>query len=217
MTARSRNDEEKARRREALLNAAQYVFYDKGFERTSMDDIANQAGFSRTLLYVYFKDKKDIYRSLRIRSVEALRDRMRNHVDIEARGITRVRQVGEAFYDFYKNGKDLFDCLSLDITLNNQQATLKHDAKHDPDSLAVEKEIMKICVESILAGIEDGSVDATRVSDPLQTAMFMRGALHGVILLQDEGGSALLENKDIDNQALIDYTLDMICDAIRLR
>ncbi|MFT4630711.1 MAG: AcrR family transcriptional regulator [Dinoroseobacter sp.] len=36
MSTRSRSEEEKARRREILLDAAQTVFFEKGFERTSM-------------------------------------------------------------------------------------------------------------------------------------------------------------------------------------
>ena len=213
MTLRSRNEDEKALRREALLNAAQSVFFDKGFERTSMDDIASKAGFSRALLYVYFKDKKDIYRSLRIRSVKSLRDRMNAHVDLQAEGIVRVRQVGEAFYDFYQSEKNHFDCLSLDISLNNQTASVKND----PEALEVEKEIMQISVSSLRAGIDDGSIDAARVPNPWQAAMFLRGSVHGVILLQDEDGSALLDKANIDKQVLIDYTLDMLCDSLRPR
>ncbi len=211
MTLRSRSDKEKALRRETLLNAAQDVFFQKGFERTSMDDIANKAGFSRPLLYVYFKDKKDIYRSLRIRSVEALRDRMKANVDLRTTGIERVRQVGEAFYAFYKNEKNHFDCLSLDISLNNQTASVKDD----PDALDVEKEVMEISVNAINAGIQDGSIDPARVPNPWQSAMFLRGSLHGVILLQDEGGSALLNKANIDKKVMVDYALNMLCDSLK--
>jgi len=211
MTLRSRSDKEKALRRETLLNAAQDVFFQKGFERTSMDDIANKAGFSRPLLYVYFKDKKDIYRSLRIRSVEALRDRMKANVDLRTTGIERVRQVGEAFYAFYKNEKNHFDCLSLDISLNNQTASVKDD----PDALNVEKEVMEISVNAINAGIQDGSIDPARVPNPWQSAMFLRGSLHGVILLQDEGGSALLNKANIDKKVMVDYALNMLCDSLK--
>jgi len=211
MTLRSRSDKEKALRRETLLNAAQDVFFQKGFERTSMDDIANKAGFSRPLLYVYFKDKKDIYRSLRIRSVEALRDRMKANVDLRTTGIERVRQVGEAFYAFYKNEKNHFDCLSLDISLNNQTASVKDD----PDALDVEKEVMEISVNAINAGIQDGSIDPARVPNPWQSAMFLRGSLHGVILLQDEGGSALLNKANIDKKMMVDYALNMLCDSLK--
>lgn len=213
MALRSRNDKEKALRREALLNAAQTVFFENGFERTSMDDIANKAGFSRALLYVYFKDKKDIYRSLRIRSVEALRDRMQANVNLQVTGIEQVRQVGEAFYNFYQHEKNHFDCLSLDISLNNQTASMKNE----PESLDVEKDVMQISVNAINVGIKDGSIDAARVPNPWQSAMFLRGSMHGVILLQDEDGSALLNKTGKDKNTMIDYALDMLCDSLRPR
>lgn len=216
MQLRSRNKEEKALRRESLLNAAQHVFFTKGFERTSMDDIATAAGFSRALLYVYFKDKKDIYRCLRIRSVEALRDRMHRYVDASAPGIDRVRQIGEAFYDFFLKEKSHFDCLSVDISLSNQSGSVQQEAKNDPESLKVEKETMSIMVDAILAGINDGSIDPARAPNPLQTAMYLRGAMHGVILLQAEDGSALLDKAGIDNNELVNYALDSMVDWLRI-
>ncbi|MEM7361362.1 MAG: TetR/AcrR family transcriptional regulator [Pseudomonadota bacterium] len=212
---RSRNDEEKTARREALLDAAQTAFVNKGYENTSMDDIASEAGFSRGLLYVYFKDKKDIFHALRVRSVEALRDTMLKHVDRSAEGITRVRQVGEAFYNFYKNQRSNFDCLSLNISLNAQDTELKRGVDHDTDSLNAEKQTMQIMLDALKAGVEDGSIDPAKVENPLQTAMFLRGSLHGVILLQDETGSAMLNTEISDKDALVDFTLTNMTNAIR--
>lgn len=215
MNLRSRNEEEKAARREALLDAAQIAFVSKGYENTSMDDIASEAGFSRGLLYVYFNDKKDMYRALRVRSVEALRDTMLKHVDTSAKGITRVRQVGEAFYSFYKKQRSDFDCLSLNISLNAQDSELRRGINHDPVSLKAEQQTMQIMLDALQAGVEDGSVDPDKVKNPLQTAMFLRGSLHGVILLQDETGSAMLNTEISDKDALVDFTLTNMTNAIR--
>ena len=215
MSARSRNDQEKSERREALLNAAQSVFFSKGFEHTSMDDIANQAGFSRSLLYVYFKDKKDIYRSLRIRSVETLRDRMSSYVDLNASGFEQVRQVGEAFYLFYQHDKEHFDCLSLDISLNNQTASVKQEAKQDSESMQIELKTMSIMVNALETGIKDGSINASRVPNTLQTAMYLRGSLHGVIMLQDDNGSAVLEKAGIDKHELVMFAIEQVTLGLR--
>lgn len=215
MNARSRNDQEKSERREALLNAAQSVFFSKGFERTSMDDIANKAGFSRSLLYVYFKDKKDIYRSLRIRSVQTLHDRMASSVDDQASGLDQVRQLGEAFYLFYQRDKEHFDCLSLDISLSNQTASLKRETNQDPDSLEVEEQTMKIMVEALQKGVQDGSINPERVPNPLQVAMYLRGSLHGVIMLQDDDGSAVLDKAGIDKPELVNFAIEQMMNLLR--
>lgn len=47
-----------------ILSAALMCFKQYGFKRTSMADIANQAEMSRPALYLLFKNKTDIFRSL---------------------------------------------------------------------------------------------------------------------------------------------------------
>lgn len=48
-------------RRARIVDAARWCFLNFGFAKTSMEDIAKQAGLSRTLLYRTFSDKEDIY------------------------------------------------------------------------------------------------------------------------------------------------------------
>ncbi|MEM9551693.1 MAG: TetR/AcrR family transcriptional regulator [Pseudomonadota bacterium] len=51
-------------RQKAILHSAWEAFATYGFRKTSMDDIARGSGMSRTALYLHFKNKEDIYRSL---------------------------------------------------------------------------------------------------------------------------------------------------------
>ena len=48
----------------AILLAAFEVFSRYGYRRTSMEDIAKGAGMSRAALYLHFRNKEDIFRSL---------------------------------------------------------------------------------------------------------------------------------------------------------
>lgn len=54
-------------RQDAILDAAFGVFAAYGYRRTAMDDIAKAAGLSRSALYLYFRNKEDIFRSLTLR------------------------------------------------------------------------------------------------------------------------------------------------------
>ena len=49
---------------QAILAAAWAGFSAYGFRKTSMDDIARGAGMSRPALYLHFKNKEAIFRSL---------------------------------------------------------------------------------------------------------------------------------------------------------
>lgn len=55
--------------RNQLLDAAEKVFFEKGFGQTSLMDIADAAGLSRGAIYWHFKNKSDLF--------EAMTDRIR--------------------------------------------------------------------------------------------------------------------------------------------
>jgi AcrR family transcriptional regulator len=50
--------------RDRILNAAETRFSSYGFKRTSMEDIAGEAGISRAALYLQFRNKEEIFRGL---------------------------------------------------------------------------------------------------------------------------------------------------------
>ncbi|SDK99906.1 transcriptional regulator, TetR family [Franzmannia pantelleriensis] len=50
--------------REALLDAAEEVFFDHGVARTSLEQIARHAGMTRGALYWHFKNKADLFMAL---------------------------------------------------------------------------------------------------------------------------------------------------------
>lgn len=60
MTLEERRQREKDLRRESAVNTACKLFSSKGYERVSMDEIANEAELSKTTLYSYFKDKESL-------------------------------------------------------------------------------------------------------------------------------------------------------------
>ena len=46
-------------RKNQILEAAFKVFIDKGYSKTTMDDIVERSGLSKGALYHYYKSKKD--------------------------------------------------------------------------------------------------------------------------------------------------------------
>ena len=64
-------------RRAAILMAAAAVFARYGFKRTSMEDIAKAAGISRAAIYLHYRSKQDVFRSLVQGYFEIAEGRMR--------------------------------------------------------------------------------------------------------------------------------------------
>lgn len=47
-------------KREEILEAATRLFYKKGYQSTSMNDLANEMGLSKSAIYHYFRSKEEI-------------------------------------------------------------------------------------------------------------------------------------------------------------
>ena len=52
------------KRKESLLNVALEVFSSKGYENTSMEEIAELAGVTKPIVYQHFDSKKSLYLEL---------------------------------------------------------------------------------------------------------------------------------------------------------
>lgn len=65
----------KKKKRDAMLNTAYQLFTEKGFHKTSISDIVNEAGVAKGTFYLYFKDKLDIrYKLIAKKSAEIFRE-----------------------------------------------------------------------------------------------------------------------------------------------
>ncbi|MGC8765374.1 MAG: TetR/AcrR family transcriptional regulator [Brevinematia bacterium] len=51
-------------KREKILRTAEALFAKKGYDATSVEEIANKAKVTKSLIYYYFKSKKDILKSM---------------------------------------------------------------------------------------------------------------------------------------------------------
>ncbi|MCE0733683.1 TetR family transcriptional regulator [Halomonas sp. G15] len=59
-----RTKAEAAATREALLDAAEEVFLEKGVARTSLEQIARHAGMTRGAVYWHFRNKADLFQAM---------------------------------------------------------------------------------------------------------------------------------------------------------
>ncbi|MCG6906138.1 MAG: TetR/AcrR family transcriptional regulator; helix-turn-helix transcriptional regulator [Desulfobacteraceae bacterium] len=102
MGIQERKERERERRRQQIIVAAKRVFSEKGFSRATMEDIAKAAELSPGTLYLYFKNKDELYASLSIRILHYLLIRL-EHVakeastDLEA----RMASLKKALLDVY--------------------------------------------------------------------------------------------------------------------
>ena len=103
MGIQERKEREKERRRQQILVAAKRVFSDKGFNKATMEDIAQEAELSPGTLYLYFKNKEELYASLSLRILQYLLIRV-EHVNEEKDSgpEQKLKSLVDAMYDVYE-------------------------------------------------------------------------------------------------------------------
>lgn len=81
MSATTRKEREKERRKAQILEAAQEVFRRKGYQATTMDEVAEEAEFSKGTLYLYFGSKFALFSELSNRVLTTVLDEFKNISD----------------------------------------------------------------------------------------------------------------------------------------
>ena len=80
-------------KREQILDGAQRVFMRMGFDASSMNDITREAGVSKGTLYVYFKNKEDLFAAIIQRKKSVVYERLKQIVDAD-------KPVAETLFEF---------------------------------------------------------------------------------------------------------------------
>ena len=103
MGIQERKQRERERRRQQIIVAAKRVFSEKGFSKTTMEDIAREAELSPGTLYLYFKNKDELYASLSLRILQYMNIRLEDvKKEKDSEPAQKVASIKEALYDVYQ-------------------------------------------------------------------------------------------------------------------
>jgi AcrR family transcriptional regulator len=205
-----RRQEEKDRRRSEIVDAAEALYAESGWEAITMDQVARRARLSRGLLYVYFKDKPDLHLALVERSLEALRLRFEAARLGHPRGIDEVEAIGRAYLAFSREQPHYFDACAR--YQSHQSGEVAADA-NEAACMAAGHRVHEVIVGSLNRGVADGSVRAD-LGDPYVTALALWAFTHGVIQIHTTKG-AHIEHEGTPVQAFIEHAFDLALRSLR--
>ncbi|MEI6710533.1 MAG: TetR/AcrR family transcriptional regulator [Actinomycetota bacterium] len=100
-------------RREQLLLVARKVFAERGFTATTMEDIAKEAGFTKPILYQFFKSKSELYNEIIKRTSEQLISRLRDAVAEKENAQDRIEVAFQGYFDMVVRETDAFRILFI--------------------------------------------------------------------------------------------------------
>ncbi len=139
-------------KRAAILEAAQKLFSQYGYRRTSIDDIAREAEIAKGTVYLSFKSKEEIFRAL----CESLAQRVETDAAaaaaLDAPLENRLAAILEAKFGLY-----------FDLVKRSPHAAELMDSKNRLSAdvfTASEKKYARILRETIDAATNRGEIDA---------------------------------------------------------
>ncbi|MFE0509695.1 TetR/AcrR family transcriptional regulator [Streptomyces sp. NPDC058964] len=140
----------RAVREQQMLDAAVRTFGQRGYMAASMDEIAELAGVSKPLVYLYLNSKEDLFRACIRREAKALTQAVRDGV---RPGLPADRQLWDGLQAFFAHTAEHPDAWSV----------LHLQARTHGESFAAEVAAMR---EELVAFVTQLTVVAARAARP---------------------------------------------------
>jgi len=200
----ARRLEEKERRRNEILDAAERVAAVTGLECLTMDQVARDARLSRGLLYVYFQDKHDLVAGIGERALVGLHTRFSALVDGSKTGLEQVVAMGRAYVAFAAECPLQFEILAR---FEATDASAIAAGSNDGACLAAGARVHELLTAALETGMRDGSVAAS-AGAPNTVALSLWAMTHGTIQVASMK-RAVLTQQGVTPEALVEQTLRM--------
>ena len=99
---------EKKERRDAILAAASRVFLEQGLGNTTMQDIAREAELSKGALYLYFKNKDELFLQIALSALTDLESLVESVASSNQAPEVKVREMLERYIQYATEQRSRF-------------------------------------------------------------------------------------------------------------
>jgi len=93
-----------------IIDAAERLFFSKGYNNSTMDEVAKEAGYTKKTLYSYFDSKEEIYGKIIERGYLILNNLFSEALEKEkdSSEILKIRAMGYSFLEFERDYSGYF-------------------------------------------------------------------------------------------------------------
>lgn len=161
-------EDRRSKKRTAVLRVGASLFNERGFDRTTLDDIAEALNVTKRTLYYYIDSKEEILHECNLRGAEIMRDIVDSSHDQGLPVLERIEALLRRYVTFLAD--DMGICVVLSIS---QPLTGFEKGELRAQRGKVDKALRALIQE----GIEDGSI---RPCDPRLTTAAIFGSFNWV-------------------------------------
>ncbi len=178
-TERERNRKEGNKK--FILKVAERIFTQKGYSLTTMDEIAEEAQFSKATLYQYFKSKSEMFFEIIYKSFEELLQKIEKVRKMKMSAEEKLKKVIYLISFYYHTKKNIARIFIMEKAL--MRKLLQPDSKvqtpstHHPPIPGRYKAILDETFSHMCEIIEEGVKNGEFKSVDVRQACFILGAM----------------------------------------
>lgn len=202
MATARRREKEKEHRRGEIIDVAEKLFFRKGYDGVSMDDVAREAELAKGTLYIYFKNKESLYFAVVLRGALIMNAMFKEGIEKARSGADKLLSTGVSYYKFHKQYPEYFRLFTY---AQSPCFSGGEDGAREVSRLG--RESVELMYECIRLGQADGSI--RKDIDPLKTAWFLIFASESVINRSSELKEAL-EAQGVSQDEFVEYSFGIM-------
>lgn len=177
MGTKERKQRERKHRKDQILTAAIELINRQGFEKTTMEEIADLAELSKGTLYLYFKDKSTLHQAIKKRGLSRLHTRFLEILQEDKKGADLVKKMSMTFLEFLTQQATFTQAMMMFERTNLGDLNEEHEIVEECRLL--QNELLMIIVRSIQIGIQDKSI--TTELSPKLIALLIAAQMNGML------------------------------------
>jgi AcrR family transcriptional regulator len=201
--SRARTATARTARRSAILEAARSLFFEKGFQSTSVESIMERAELSTGTFYLYFANKIEVYKTLLDQGIVILEEMLKEAFALPVQSHAELLgNIIKTYHEFFVKHRQYFEIIAI-LSLSSKELRereSKISRQIDEKNLALLKSIERV----ILNGIKSGEF---RQCNAWETACALWGIQDGLILLEERNNTTTV---GVSLKALSKCSTDLI-------
>jgi len=210
MATTDRKEREKEQRKNAIIDAAEKLFFSRGFDSVSMEEIAKEVELGKGTLYLYFKNKDSLFFAITLRKMRKLHEIFVECVELKISGREKSRLMGKKYFEFVQENQEYYRMICAfgpKLFRKKENEDMKAVMEQIKEDLFLSRDVLR-------EGMEDGTI--RNDIDPLEMASIMNLMCNSIICL-DPNWKKMLEAGGISYDRFVKNFLLFIGNAIDKR
>lgn len=166
--------DERSFRKSAILEAAMKLFSENDFHEVTVEEIAKCADLAKGTVYLYFKNKEDLFFSVVKGKTVELLHRLKDSIESNLSFHKRLRQFVKTYLSFFDEYKSFFKII------HSEKCRITSDSHYQMHDwgLKIFSRFLEIIRELVETGQREGSI---RNVDADSAARGLRGILNSFV------------------------------------